>query len=125
MKNFKLLAASIGIMVLMATGCAEKSETVKTTEVPVTQETAAATQTETQAADDSTNKTNQMHGTMGEIKDFMIIVESDEDGESYVFGIEDDTLLKDLKTGDEIIVTYEGDITIEFDNLTARGIEKK
>lgn len=125
MKHLKLLAASLGVFMLLATGCAGKTENKEVTTVTVTPETITLTQEETNADAKNSSEQNQINAVLEEKKDSMIIVNSEDDGESYVFLIEDESLVKDLQTGDSITITYEGDIIENFDNLIARAIEKK
>lgn len=125
MKHLKLLAASLGVFMLLAAGCAGKTENKEVTTVTVTPETITLTQEETNADAKNSSEQNQINAVLEEKKDSMIIVNSEDNGESYVFLIEDESLVKDLQTGDSITITYEGDIIENFDNLIARAIEKK
>ena len=123
MKKIKLLAAFAGVMMLIATGCNGRAEVPKATETTVVQDTTAADKTKTET--EAKTVENQMDGKLEEKKDMMIIVKSDDDGESYVFLVEDNALVKDVTAGDQVTVTFEGDIVENFDSLVAKEVVKK
>ena len=89
----RLFAAGL-LTVMLLSGCgAEQQEQEEQTEQPekVTEQT--------------------MTGTMDEIKDFMFVLKS-EDGEYYSFDFEEAPEgLEDIETGDEITVTYTGEVS--------------
>ena len=117
MKKSKLIIVSILAIDALstATACAgKKNETPKTPVAASAETTAASTEKEETAAeqteagdeakDAESKKSGQMTGVLEENKGFI----SDEDGESYVFSLDDEKSLDGIKDGDKIIVSYEG-----------------
>ena len=114
MKKSKLIIVSILAIAALstATACAgKKNETPKTPVAASTEkEETAAEQTEAgdEAKDAESKKSGQMTGVLEENKGFIFTIISDEDGESYVFSLDDEKSLDGIKDGDKIIVSYEG-----------------
>ena len=117
MKKSKLIIVSILAIAALstATACAgKKNETPKTpvaaTAASTEKEETAAEQTEAgdEAKDAESKKSGQMTGVLEENKGFIFTIISDEDGESYVFSLDDEKSLDGIKDGDKIIVSYEG-----------------
>ena len=61
----------------------------------------------------STAGAKTLTGTLDEVKDFMFTV-TDEAGDSYVLGFEGEAPegLSDLQVGDEVTVTYTGELSV-------------
>ena len=114
MKKSKLIIVSILAIAALstATACAgKKNETPKTpVAASAEKEETAAEQTEAgdEAKDAESKKSGQMTGVLEENKGFIFTIISDEDGESYVFSLDDEKSLDGIKDGDKIIVSYEG-----------------
>ena len=121
MKKSKLIIVSILAIAALstATACAGKKNETPKTPVPASAETTAAStekeetaaeQTEAgdEAKDAESKKSGQMTGVLEENKGFIFTIISDEDGESYVFSLDDEKSLDGIKDGDKIIVSYEG-----------------
>lgn len=121
MKKTKLLLLSALTVSAMMFGTACAKETAPTaapteavtTEIP---ETDAAAETETTKAEtakpaDGAEKADekQMTGVLEENKGFMFTFTNDADKETYALNVEDEVLLKDVKDGDKITVTYTGE----------------
>ena len=112
MKKSKLIIVSILAIAALstATACAGKKNETPKTPVAASAETTAAEQTEAgdEAKDAESKKSGQMTGVLEENKGFIFTIISDEDGESYVFSLDDEKSLDGIKDGDKIIVSYEG-----------------
>ena len=114
MKKRYLVAAAILAFALSASACSGKTASVtKTTTVPMAEasrEQASKEQTDTDPEEE--NASNMSEGVLTGIVDvnkgFMITVISDEDSESYVFGLDEkqSETYKDIKPGDTVSVTY-------------------
>ena len=111
MKKSKLIIVSILAIAALstATACAgKKNETPKTPVAASAETTAASTEAGDEAKDAESKKSGQMTGVLEENKGFIFTIISDEDGESYVFSLDDEKSLDGIKDGDKIIVSYEG-----------------
>ena len=119
MKKRYLVAAAILAFALYASGCSGKTASVtKTTTVPMAEasreqdskEQASKEQTDTDPEEENASNTSEgvLTGIVDVNKGFMITVISDEDSESYVFGLDEkqSETYKDIKPGDTVSVTY-------------------
>ncbi len=123
---------------LAAVGCSSKNDTQTT---PPAEEEAAdmADTQETETGENNTveeepentegaeaSEQSTLTGTLDEVKDFMFVV-TDSEGTPYAFPFEGEkpSGLEDLKSGDEVIVTYTGELS-EVDNFEGEiiSIEK-
>lgn len=107
----------------LAAGCGAKAET--TTAAPTQAETTKAETTQAETTQSETTqsesqkteeKTESVTGKIEEIKDFMFTIESDKGTYAMTF----DTApkgLSDVKEGDEVTVTYTGELS-EVDAFT-------
>jgi len=119
MKKRYLVAAAILAFALSASACSGKTASVtKTTTVPMAEasreqdskEQASKEQTDTDPEEENASNTSEgvLTGIVDVNKGFMITVISDEDSESYVFGLDEkqSETYKDIKPGDTVSVTY-------------------
>ncbi|WP_367942669.1 entericidin EcnAB [Enterocloster citroniae] len=124
MKKRYLVAAAILAFALSASACSGKTASVtKTTTVPMAEasreqdskeqaskEQASKEQTDTDPEEENASNTSEgvLTGIVDVNKGFMIAVISDEDSESYVFGLDEkqSETYKDIKPGDTVSVTY-------------------
>ena len=114
MKKRYLVAATILAFALSASACSGKTASVtKTTTVPMAEasrEQASKEQTDTDPEEENASNTSEgvLTGIVDVNKGFMITVISDEDSESYVFGLDEkqSETYKDIKPGDTVSVTY-------------------
>lgn len=124
MKKRYLVAAAILAFALSASACSGKTASVtKTTTVPMAEasreqdskeqaskEQASKEQTDTDPEEENASNTSEgvLTGIVDVNKGFMITVISDEDSESYVFGLDkkQSETYKDIKPGDTVSVTY-------------------
>ena len=119
MKKRYLVAAAILAFALSASACSGKTASVtKTTTVPMAEasreqdskEQASKEQTDTDPEEEHASNTSEgvLTGIVDVNKGFMITVISDEDSESYVFGLDEkqSETYKDIKPGDTVSVTY-------------------
>ncbi len=97
----------------LAAGCGAKAET--TTAAPTQAET---TKAETTQAETTQSETTQesVTGKIEEIKDFMFTIESDKGTYAMTFDTAPEGL-SDVKEGDEVTVTYTGELS-EVDAFT-------
>ena len=118
-KKRYLVAAAILAFALSASACSGKTASVtKTTTVPMAEasreqdskEQASKEQTDTDPEEENASNTSEgvLTGIVDVNKGFMITVISDEDSESYVFGLDEkqSETYKDIKPGDTVSVTY-------------------
>ena len=124
MKKRYLVAAAILAFALSASACSGKTASVtKTTTVPMAEasreqdskeqaskEQASKEQTDTDPEEENASNTSEgvLTGIVDVNKGFMITLISDEDSESYVFGLDEkqSETYKDIKPGDTVSVTY-------------------
>ena len=119
MKKRYLVAAAILAFALSASACSGKTASVtKTTTVPMAEasreqdskEQASKEQTDTDPEEENASNTSVgvLTGIVDVNQGFMITVISDEDSESYVFGLDEkqSETYKDIKPGDTVSVTY-------------------
>lgn len=124
MKKRYLVAAATLAFSLSASACSGKTASVtKTTTVPMAEasreqaskeqaskEQASKEQTDTDPEEENASNTSEgvLTGIVDVNKGFMITVISDEDSESYVFGLDEkqSETYKDIKPGDTVSVTY-------------------
>lgn len=124
MKKRYLVAAAILAFALSASACSGKTASVtKTTTVPMAEasreqdskeqdskEQDSKEQTDTDPEEENASNTSEgvLTGIVDVNKGFMITVISDEDSESYVFGLDEkqSETYKDIKPGDTVSVTY-------------------
>ena len=114
MKKRYLVAAATLAFALSASACSGKTASVtKTTTVPMAEasrEQASKEQTDTDPEEENASNTSEgvLTGIVDVNKGFMITVISDEDSESYVFGLDEkqSETYKDIKPGDTVSVTY-------------------
>ena len=119
MKKRYLVAAAILAFAQSASACSGKTASVtKTTTVPMAEasreqdskEQASKEQTDTDPEEENASNTSEgvLTGIVDVNKGFMITVISDEDSESYVFGLDEkqSETYKDIKPGDTVSVTY-------------------
>ena len=119
MKKRYLVAAAILAFALSASACSGKTASVtKTTTGPMAEasreqdskEQASKEQTDTDPEEENASNTSEgvLTGIVDVNKGFMITVISDEDSESYVFGLDEkqSETYKDIKPGDTVSVTY-------------------
>ena len=106
MKKRNLIAVLM-MTAALAAGCGAKAET--TTAAPTQAET---TQSETiQSESQKTEeKTESVTGKIEEIKDFMFTIESDKGTYAMTFDTAPEGL-SDVKEGDEVTVTYTGELS--------------
>ena len=117
MKKRYLVAAAILAFALSASACSGKTASVtKTTTVPMAEasreqdskEQASKEQTDTDPEEENASNTSEgvLTGIVDVNKGFMITVISDEDSESYVFGLDEkqSETYKDIKPGDTVSV---------------------
>jgi len=112
MKRKCLLPIMMAVVIMLAAvGCSSQNNTQAEPE----------NTEEAEASEQST-----LTGTLDEIKDFMFVV-TDSEGTSYAFPFEGEkpSGLEDLESGDEVIVTYTGELS-EVDNFEGEiiSIEK-
>ena len=116
MKKRNLIAVLM-MTAALAAGCGAKADT--TTAAPTQAET---TQSETiQSESQKTEeKTESVTGKIEEIKDFMFTIESDKGTYAMTFDTAPEGL-SDVKEGDEVTVTYTGELS-EVDAFTGTNI---
>ena len=107
------LAAGCGAKAETTTAAPTQAETTKaeTTQAETTQ--SATTQSESQKTEE---KTESVTGKIEEIKDFMFTIESDKGNYAKKFDTAPEGL-SDVKEGDEVTVTYTGELS-EVDAFT-------
>ena len=107
----------------LAAGCGAKAET--TTAAPTQAETTKAETTQAETTQSETTqsesqkteeKTESVTGKIEEIKDFMFTIESDKGTYAMAFDTAPEGL-SDVKEGDEVTVTYTGELS-EVDAFT-------
>ena len=107
----------------LAAGCGAKAET--TTAAPTQAETTKAETTQAETTQSETTqsesqkteeKTESVTGKIEEIKDFMFTIESDKGTYAMIFDTAPEGL-SDVKEGDEVTVTYTGELS-EVDAFT-------
>lgn len=122
MKKRNLIAVLM-MTAALAAGCGAKAET--TTAAPTQAETTKAETTQAETTQSETTqsesqkteeKTESVTGKIEEIKDFMFTIESDKGTYAMTFDIAPEGL-SDVKEGDEVTVTYTGELS-EVDAFT-------
>ena len=122
MKKRNLIAVLM-MTAALAAGCGAKADT--TTAAPTQAETTQAEttqsetiQSESQKTEETTEseKTESVTGKIEEIKDFMFTIESDKGTYAMTFDTAPEGL-SDVKEGDEVTVTYTGELS-EVDAFT-------
>ena len=102
----------------LAAGCGAKAET--TTAAPTQAETTKAETTQSETTQSESQKTEEktesVTGKIEEIKDFMFTIESDKGTYAMTFDTAPEGL-SDVKEGDEVTVTYTGELS-EVDAFT-------
>ena len=115
MKKRYLVAAAILAFALSASACSGKTASVTKTMAEASREQdskeqASKEQTDTDPEEENASNTSEgvLTGIVDVNKGFMITVISDEDSESYVFGLDEkqSETYKDIKPGDTVSVTY-------------------
>lgn len=141
MKRKCLLPIIMAAVIMSATaGCSSKKEEaappaeeeivdMEETEVASDEEVtdeAVSDEAVSDEAEDSASEQSTLTGTIDEIKDFMFVV-TDSEGRAYAFSFEGDKPkgLDELAVGDEVIVTYTGELS-EVDHFDGQilSIEK-
>lgn len=122
MKKRNLIAVLM-MTAALAAGCGAKAET--TTAAPTQAETPKAETTQAETTQSETTqsesqkteeKTESVTGKIEEIKDFMFTIESDKGTYAMTFDTAPEGL-SDVKEGDEVTVTYTGELS-EVDAFT-------
>ena len=122
MKKRNLIAVLM-MTAALAAGCGAKAET--TTAAPTQAETTKAETTQAETTQSETTqsesqkteeKTESVTGKIEEIKDFMFTIESDKGTYAMTFDTAPEGL-SDVKEGDEVTVTYTGELS-EVDAFT-------
>lgn len=139
MKRSKLIIVSLLAVAVMATAtaCGGKKNEISKPPVTTSAETADASTAEEETevvekneadetnASSNSKESGQMTGTLEENKGFMFLIISDEDKESYAFGVDDENALSGFKEGDKITVFYEGGDPADHDSdCVVTNIEK-
>ena len=116
MKKRNLLAVLM-MTAALAAGCGAKADT--TTAAPTQAETTKAETTQAETTQSETTqsesqkteeKTESVTGTIEEIKDFMFTIESDKGTYAMTFDTAPEGL-SDVKEGDQVTVTYTGELS--------------
>ena len=122
MKKRNLIAVLM-MTTALAAGCGAKADT--TTAAPTQAETTKAETTQAETTQSETTqsesqkteeKTESVTGKIEEIKDFMFTIESDKGTYAMTFDTAPEGL-SDVKEGDEVTVTYTGELS-EVDAIT-------
>ena len=117
MKKRNLIAVLM-MTAALAAGCGAKADT--TTAAPTQAETTQAETTQSETIQSESQKTEEktesVTGKIEEIKDFMFTIESDKGIYAMTFDTAPEGL-SDVKEGDEVTVTYTGELS-EVDEFT-------
>ena len=117
MKKRNLIAVLM-MTAALAAGCGAKADT--TTAAPTQAETTQAETTQSETIQSESQKTEEktesVTGKIEEIKDFMFTIESDKGTYAMTFDTAPEGL-SDVKEGDEVTVTYTGELS-EVDAFT-------
>ena len=125
------LIAILMMTAALASGCgAEASDTTttvatqaETTQAATTQAEASQAETTQAAAQETEEKTEVITGKIEEIKDFMFTIESNKGTYAMTFDTAPEGL-SDVKEGDQVTVTYTGELS-EVDAFTGSIISVK
>lgn len=112
------LAAGCGAKAETTTAAPTQAETTKaeTTKAETTQAETTQSETTQSESQKTEEKTESVTGKIEEIKDFMFTIESDKGTYAMTFDTAPEGLL-DVKEGDEVTVTYTGELN-EVDAFT-------
>ena len=124
MKKRNLIAVLM-MTAALAAGCGAKADT--TTAAPTQAETTQAETTQSETiqfeSQKTEEKTESVTGKIEEIKDFMFTIDSDKGSYAMTFDTAPEGL-SDVKEGDEVTVTYTGELS-EVDAFTGTIISVK
>lgn len=108
MKKFAMLMVAL-TMLFALTACGSKDEGTTPPDGQTQEETQVETETQGEENTDAEAETAEFTGVLEEKKDFMVIVNSEDGKDSYIFTLEDGVTC-DAEAGDKVTVTYTGDL---------------
>lgn len=115
MKKIKLLTVTVFAVSVMAIGTACSSgtsgqinTTAQATEATTEAVSKPTEETKVDTTSDKTREEQQITGVLDQNKGFMFTLKAD-DGEVYALNVEEEDMIKDLKSGDKLVITYTGE----------------
>lgn len=119
MKKMALLLSILSVL-LCFTACGSANQEPEVNK-PETSQSSTQDSTKDNNSGSSTEEST-FTGILDDNKDFMIIVNSEDNQDSYIFDL--DGVTCDAEIGDKVTVTYKGNIDDPDANLTATKVEK-